>query len=74
MPLDENDPEVKAIRLKLEDKFNDKTAMQAKIKVHERQFQQIQDQLFQDNASLNKIIGGIETLQNLLWALNGGDE
>ncbi|MCK5027730.1 MAG: hypothetical protein KAS07_04900 [Candidatus Pacebacteria bacterium] len=72
MPLDENDPEVKAIRLKLEDKYNDKTAMHAKMKVHERQYKQIQEVLHQDNAELNKIIGGINTLQDLLDEMKGG--
>lgn len=74
MPLDENDPEVKAIRLKLEDKYNEKQAIHAKIKVHERQYKQIQEVLHGDHGKLNRIIGGIETLQSLLDDLNGGAE
>lgn len=71
MPLNETDPEVMAIRTKLEDKDGELNAIDAKIRVHKKQHLQAEQALFNDHAMKNKIIGGKETLQSLLDDLSG---
>lgn len=71
MALDENDPEIIAIRLKLDEYNNKESATRAKMKIHERQHKQIQEQLYRDNAALNQIIGGKVALEETLGYLKG---
>lgn len=74
MALNENDPEVKAICLKLKEKNSELIAVDAKIRVNEERFKHTQQLLTQNHAKRNNIIGGIETLRSLLTELSGDFE
>lgn len=71
MALDETDPEIIAMRLKL-DEYNAREATtRAKMRIHERQHKQIQEQLYRENNELQQIIGGKIALEETLGYLKG---